>query len=487
MGGGKEIQRLWWFRTLSIINEEKPMNETQNSIMELTEYTYGTWNRQKAWSSPLLMKDAEGVYMYDDKGKSYLDFSSQLMCSNLGHKNRAIIEAIVKQAEKLPYIAPAFANEAAMAAVKALRSIMPKGLKKFFFSTSGTEANEAALKLVRQYKAPVYKIISRYHSYHGATPAGAAFTGDPRRWFAEVARCTVQGVRFAPDCYCYRCPFGMKYPDCNVQCARYLDYMIKEEGNVAAIIVEPVVGTNGRIVPPPEYFPMVRKICDENGVLLVADEVMSGWFRTGKAFAMEHWDVLPDILTTAKGSTGAYTPVGITATVSTISDFFEEEVFCHGHTYAYHPLAASAIPAAVSEYKKLMESGLPQETSKYIKKRLYELANRHKCIGDVRGIGHFWGLEIVKNRKTKEPFDVKADKFSGKVLMTGKIAADAMKHGLYMAAWYDTLVIAPPLIITEEQIDEGISILDRCLEIGDKEAVSTDVPASTSSEFTKQV
>ncbi len=321
------------------------MTDSKKNIKEFTAHTFGTWNRQKAWATPLLIKDAEGVFIYDDNGKGYIDFSSQLMCSNLGHKNKAIIEAIINQAEKLPYVAPGFANETSLEAVEALRSVMPKGLDKFFFSTSGTEANEAALKMVRQSKLPAYKVISRYHSYHGATVASAAFTGDPRRWFAEQARCTVQGVRFAPDCYCYRCPFGMEYPSCNVQCARYLDYMIKEEGNVAAIIVEPVVGTNGRLVPPPEYFPLVRKICDENDVLLVADEVMTGWFRTGSAFAMENWDVTPDILTTAKGATGAYTPAGITAATEKVADFFEQEVFCHGHTYAFHPIALCAIPA----------------------------------------------------------------------------------------------------------------------------------------------
>ncbi len=461
------------------------MSEATAKIKELTDHTYGTWNRQRAWTTPLLITDAEGVYFYDDKGKSYIDFSSQLMCSNLGHKNKAVIEAIVKQAEKMPYIAPGFANEAAMAAVDALRSVMPKGLNKFFFSTSGTEANEAALKLVRQSKTPAYKVISRYHAYHGATPSGAAFTGDSRRWYAEQARCIVPGVRFAPDNYCYRCPFDLTYPGCKVQCARYLDYMIKEEGNVAAFIVEPVVGTNGRIVPPPEYFPIVRQICDENNVLLVADEVMSGWFRTGKAFAMAHWNVVPDVLTTAKGSSAAYTPVGITVTSDKVAEYFEDEVFCHGHTYAYHPLAASAIPAAVAEYKKLFESGLPQRAAKYLQRRLYELADKHICIGDVRGIGHFWALEIVKNRKTKEPFDTKADKFSGKALMTARIAADAMPQGLYVAAWYDTLVIAPPLIITEEQIDEAVQILDKSLQVGDNEAVETDVPASRSAEYKK--
>ncbi len=459
------------------------MSNIKEKIEKITKHTYGTWSKQKAWATPKMITDAEGVYFYDDTGKRYIDFSSQLMCSNLGHKNKAVIEAIIKQAEKMPYIAPSFVTDAEIEAVDALLSIMPKGLDKFFFSTSGTEANEAALKMSRLSKMPAYKIISRYHSYHGSTPAGAAFTGDHRRIPAEQARCVIEGVRFAPDCYCYRCPFDLKYPECKVQCARYLDYMIKEEGNVAAIIVEPVVGTNGRLVPVPEYFPIVRKICDENNVLLIADEVMTGWFRTGKAFAMEHWNVMPDILTTAKGATAAYTPLGITASARSVSDFFEDSMFCHGHTYAYHALASSPIAACVNEYKKLINSGQLKRVSEYLKKKLYELADKHICIGDVRGIGHFWALEIVKNRKTKEPFNVKMDKLTGKPIMAAAIAGEAMKNGVFLHGWYDTLVIAPPLIITEQDIDEAVSVIDKALAIGDKESVSTDVAASKTSEF----
>ncbi len=407
------------------------------------------------------------------------------MCSNLGHKNKVVIDAIVKQAEKVPYVAPGFITEILIEAVEALRSVFPEKLSKFFFSTSGTAANEAAMKMLRQSKFPSYKVISRYHSYHGATAVGQSFTGDSRRWYAELARTVVDGVVFAPDNYCYRCPFGITYPECNVQCARYIDYMIKEEGNVAAIIVEPIVGTNGRMIPPPEYYPIIRQICDEHDVLFVCDEVMSGWFRTGKTFAIQHWDVLPDILTTAKGASAAYTPVAITASTKEVANFFEEELFCHGHTFAYHALAASAIPAAISEHLRLFDSGLPQKASEHIKKRLYELADKHICVGDVRGIGHFWALEIVKNRKTKEPFDTKEDKFSGKALMTAKISGDAMKNGLYISSWYDTMVITPPLIITEEEIDEAIHILDKSLEIGDKEAIETDTPASRSCEYKK--
>ncbi len=461
------------------------MTQPEEMVKNLTAHTFGTWNRQNAWKTPMLITDAEGIYFYNDKGKRYIDFSSQLICSNLGHKNPVIIEAIKKQAEKLSYIAPAFVTEAAIEAVEALNTVMPKGLNKLFFSTGGTEANEGAMKMVRQSMAPAYKVISRYKSYHGATPSGAAFTGDPRRWYSERARCTIEGVRFAPDNYCYRCPFSMTYPACNVQCARYLDYMIKEEGNVAAIIVEPVVGTNGRIVPPPEYFPLVRQICDENNVLLVADEVMSGWFRTGTPFALEHWNITPDIMTTAKGATGAYTPVGLTVASDKVADFFDEHLFCHGHTYAYHALAASAIPAAVSEYKKLFATGLPQKVSTYLEEKLYALGEKHNCVGDVRGIGHFWAMEIVKDRKTREPFNVKADKLSGKPLMTAKIAGKAMESGLFMFAWYDTLVLTPPLIITEAQVDEAIDILDKALETGDQEAADTNVPVSHSCQYRK--
>jgi len=461
------------------------MTTTEERLKALAEHTYGTWRAQKGWKKPLFIKDAEGVYMYDENDKRYLDFSSQLICSQLGHKNKVIIEAIVKQAEKMPYIAAGFVHEAMVSAVEALLTVLPTGLDKIFFSTSGTEANEAALMILRQYKAPSYKVISRYHSYHGSTVASKTLTGDPRRWYGERARFTVEGVRFAPDAYCYRCPFGLNYPDCNVQCAEYVDYMIKEEGNVAAVFIEPVVGTNGRLVPPPEYLPRLRKICDENDVLLVVDEVMTGWYRTGPAWGVQNWNVTPDILTTAKGCTNAYTPVGVTVTTRRIADYFEEETFCHGHTYADHPLALSAIAPAVAEYKKLMATGLPQRVSKYLEKRLYELEDRHECIGDARGIGHFWSLELVKNRKTKELFNTKADKFR-KVLMADRVMAEAMKLGLYIAPWYDTLAVTPPLIITEEQVDEAIEILDKALEIADQEVVHTDMPGERSAAAFKK-
>ncbi len=455
------------------------MSIPTDKVKKLIAHIYSPWGIQKKAREVKIITDAEGIFFYDDNKKRYIDFSSQLVCSNLGHKNPTIVEAIIKQAEKLQYVNPSFITEIALESIEALLSVMPKGLNRFFFSTSGTEANEAALKMTRQFKMPEYKIISRYDSYHGSTSAGAAFTGEARRFIAEKTRCATEGIVFAPDCYCYRCPFNMTYPKCNILCASYIDYIIKKEGNIAAFIAEPVVGTNGRIVPPPEYFPMIKNICDKNNILFIADEVMSGWFRTGKAFAMEHWDVIPDIITTAKGVTSAYTPVGITASSEKIFNFFETTPFSHGHTYSYHPLASAPIPAAIAEYKRLMNAGIYQKGAEYLKQKLYKLADKHESIGDVRGIGHFWALELVKNRKTKESFDENGDKIS----LTAQVAADAMNKGLFVNPWKNTLIIAPPLIITEDQIEEAIEILDKSLTIADEKTVSTGLEASKSSEF----
>jgi taurine--2-oxoglutarate transaminase len=450
------------------MREAKTRAEIEGLARLIAAHTYGTWRPQRGWQRPLFIARAEGVRFYDEQGKAYLDFSSQLMCSNLGHGNKALIRAICEQAERLPYVFPGFGCEAQARAVESLLGVMPPGLDQFFFSTSGTEANEAALKIIRQYLAPRYKIISRYRSYHGSTSGSIALTGDFRRWFAEPAN-KIPGVAFAPDPYCYRCPFGLEHPGCGLQCAEYIDYMIQEEGNVAAVFIEPVVGTNGVIVPPRGYLPRLREICDRNGVLLVVDEVMSGWLRTGEWFAINHWGVKPDILTTAKGCTGAYTPVGITATTKEIRAHFEERFFPHGHTYTMHPLAVAAIPAAIAEYKRLLASGLPQRVSKHLERGLRELMGRHKSVGDVRGLGHFWAVELVRNRETKEPFNTQADKAALRPLMTSRLAEEMLKRGVYVASWYNHFIVAPPLIITEEEVDEGLEAFDAVLEIADKE------------------
>jgi len=444
--------------------------QPEEAVDLVAKYTYGTWRHQRAWKKPLLITDAEGVYFHDAKGKRYLDFSSQLICSNLGHKNKAVIEAICEQAKKMPYLNPGFATDVRAQVSKLLIEVMPQGLEKFFYSTSGTEANEAAFKIVRMRSAPAgkYKIISRYSSYHGSTGASIAATGDPRRWPIEPTG-KVQGVVFAPDCYCYRCPFGLEYPDCGIACAEYVDYMLRNEGNVAAIVVEPVVGTNGVLVPTKEYLPRLAEIASKHDVFLIADEVMSGWGRTGDWFAVNHWNVKPDIITTAKGCTGAYVPLGITATTREIADYFEEHYFAHGHTYEAHPLMLFPVIAAIGEYRRLDLMDHAMKMGQYMQKRLNEIKDRHRSVGDVRGIGLFWAVELVKDRKTKKPFNTRTDKITGAPLIVDKVSADCMTRGVYVMGWISHLLIAPPLIIDERQIDEGIAALDESLKIPDAE------------------
>ena len=440
---------------------------SSSEIVDFTSrYTYGTWRFQKGWK-PLHVVDAEGCYFTDASGKKYLDFSSQLMCVTLGHKNPAVIKAIEEQARKLPYIAPGYATDVRAELSRMLVDILPKGLEKFFFTTSGTEANEAAFKIARMVTGKT-KIIARYRSYHGSTMGSIAATGDPRRWAMEPAG-KVQGVIFAPEVNCYDCPIHHHYPECEIACAGYVEHMIKNESDVAAVIVEPVVGTNGVLVPPKEYLPRLREICTRHDVLLIADEVMSGWGRTGRWFAVNHWDVEPDILVTAKGITTAYVPLGLCATTQKIASYFDDHYFSHGHTYEAHPLTLAPAIAAINEYKRMNLIDRARDLQTYMSNKLNALKSKHPCIGDVRGLGLFWGVEIVKNRATKKYFNTMADKTSGTPLMVDKVAAQMMKNGVFVQAWVSHFVIAPPLIITEKEIDAGVAALDEALTLADAE------------------
>jgi taurine--2-oxoglutarate transaminase len=438
---------------------------TSQEVVEITRATnYGTWRFQKNWN-PLHLVDAKDCMIVDAAGKEYLDFSSQLMCSNLGHKNPAVIASIAKQAEELAYAMPGYATTCRAELSKLLLEVLPKGLNKFFFTTSGTDANEAAFKIARMYTGKT-KIISRYRSYHGSTSGSIAATGDPRRWFMEPGG-KQAGFIFAPECNCYRCPIKHSYPGCGVACADYFEHMILNESDVAAVIVEPIVGTNGVIVPPDEYMPKLRKICDENGVLLIADEVMSGWGRSGKWFAMEHWGVEPDILTTAKGITSAYVPLGLCATTTKIAEFFNDHYFAHGHTYEAHPMTLAPAVATIHEMQRLGLVERAAELAPYVEARLQALKAKHPSVGDVRGKGLFWAVEIVKNRTTKEPFNSYRDKVSGVPMVTDKIAARCMADGVILQAWASHFTIAPPLIVTKAEIDRGIDTLDRHLAMAD--------------------
>jgi len=431
-----------------------------------SQHTYGTWRFQKGWS-PMHIVDAEGCHFTDSDGKKYLDFSAQLMCVTLGHKNQAVVEAIAEQAHRLAYVTPGFATEIRAALSKLLLEVLPKGLEKFFYTTSGTEANEAAFKIARMVTGKT-KIISRYRSYHGSTMGAIAATGDPRRWAMEPAG-KIPGVIFAPEVNCYKCPIHHTYPSCDIACADYIEHMIENESDVAAVVVEPVVGTNGVLVPPKEYMPRLRKICDANQVLLIADEVMSGWCRTGKWFAMDNWNVVPDILTTAKGITNAAIPLGLCATTGKVAAYFDDHFFSHGHTYEAHPLTLAPAIASINEMKRMNLPERATEMGAYLGQKLHELKPRHRSIGEVRGIGMFWAVDLVKDQNTKAPFNSGKDKVSGKPLLVDRVAAQMMKNGVYLQAWISHLVIAPPLIISKEEIDHGVAVLDEALSLSDQE------------------
>ncbi len=446
----------------------KSSDVTTLSVSEITaKLTYGTWRFQKNWK-PLHIVDAEGCHFTDASGKRYLDLSAQLMCVALGYKNQAVIKAIEDQARKLAYIAPGFATDVRAELSTMLLDVLPQGLEKFFFTTSGTEANEAAFKIARMYTGKT-KIIARYHSYHGSTMGSIAATSDPRRWAMEPAG-KIPGVIFAPEVNCYRCPLLHTYPDCHIACVEYIEHMIENESDVAAVLVEPIVGTNGVLIPPKEYMPRLRAICDAHGVLLIADEVMSGWGRTGKWFTVDHWNVKPDILTTAKGITTAYMPLGLCATTKEIGAFFDDHYFSHGHTYEAHPLTLAPAIAAIGEYRRLHLIERAQEMGAYLAKKLLALKEKHRSIGDVRGLGLFWAVELVKNRATKEPFNSYRDKVTGTPLLVDKVSAEMMKNGVYIQSWVSHFVIAPPLIISREEIDAGVAALDAALAIADAAA-----------------
>ncbi len=439
---------------------------TSEEVVRITKDTnYGTWRFQKGWN-PMHIVDAEGCYITDANGKKYLDFSSQLMCMNLGHKNQAVIDSIKQQAQDLAYAMPGYATTARAELSKLLLEVLPKGLNKFFFTTSGTDANEAAFKIARMYTGKT-KVIARYRSYHGSTAGAIAATGDPRRWAMEP-RGKGPGIIFGPEVHCYKCPIKHTYPECGIACVDYLEHMIRNESDVAAVLVEPIVGTNGVLVPPEEYMPKLRKVCDETGVLMIADEVMSGWGRAGEWFAMNLWGVTPDILTTAKGITSAYVPLGLCATSEKIGDFFQDHYFAHGHTYEAHPMTLGPAVATINEMKRLKLVERAKELEPFVAEKLQALKAKHKSVGDVRGKGLFWAVDLVKNQATKEPFNTYTDKVSGKPLLVDQIAAKTLADGVILQAWVSHFVIAPPLIVEKEEIERGIATLDKWLHLADE-------------------
>ncbi len=431
------------------------MNLSAEEIIALNkEYTFFSWSAQGE-VKPIPVVRGEGVYFWDAQGRRYLDLASQLVNTNIGHQHSKVVKAIQEQAAQLAFASPSMATVPRGLLGRKLAEITPGDLKKTFFTLGGAEANENAIKMARFYTGR-FKILARYRSYHGATHGALALTGDYRRLPAEPA---MPGVVHLLDPYCYRCPFGWTRQTCHRECISHVEEVIQHEGpdQIAAIILEGVTGTNGLIIPPDEYWPRMREICDKYGILLISDEVMSGWGRTGEWFAVDNWNVVPDIITTAKGITSGYVPLGAVIVREKIAKFFDDKVLYAGLTYNGHALACAAALATIEVYEEEKIFEKAKKVGKHLGRRLEELRARHPSVGDVRYIGLFSALELVKNRQTKEPMDI------------APLKNFLIANGVYVFNFKNILFVVPPLVITEEQLDEGLNLIDEGLtELMDK-------------------
>ncbi len=442
-----------------------------DEILSLShEHIFWTWSAQ-AKVSPIPVKRARGVYFWDIGGKRYLDFNSMTMCVNIGHGDERVIRAIQAQAAELAYSAPSMTNRVRALASKLIAEISPhQELTKVLFTLGGADANENAIKLARGATGR-FKILARYRSYHGSTAGAIALTGDPRRLVWEPT--VMPGVVHFLDPYRYRSTFHRTNPDISeAEFARdylnHLEEIMLYEGpeTIAAVLVESVTGTNGIIIPPDEYLPGVRALCDKYGILMIADEVMSGFGRTGKWFAVNHWDVVPDLMTMAKGLTSAYAPLGAVAMKPKVAAAFDSRAFQSGLTYTSHPIS---LAAAIANIGVLREDKLVEHAANMgpiLHKHLADLGESHRSVGEVRSIGLFGILELVRDRKTKEPMAP----WNGTSPEMVRFRRYCLEHGLYLETHWHTALIIPPLIITEAQIKEGLAILDKALEITDKAA-----------------
>ena len=370
-------------------------------IQELDkQHVLHSWSVQNQLNPPVIA-GGEGRYFWDTEGNRYLDFASQLVNVSIGYQHPKVVAAIKEQADKLTTIGPPMAHEARSELARLLAEVTPGDLTMSFFTNGGAEANENAIKLARWYTGR-HKIIARYRSYHGATGGAITLTGDPRRWPAEPG---IPGVVRMLDPYTYRCPAG--HPDPCPVCsgAPHLEEILQYEGpqNVAAVIMETIVGTNGIIVPPDGYLESIREVCDRHGILLICDEVMAGFGRTGKWFGVDHWGVVPDIMTVAKGINSGYVPLGAMIINQKLADWVQDKYFAGGLTYSGHVLACASAIASIEAFQ---EEGIVENSAalgEVLGARLGELMDKHPSIGEVRGKGLFWGIELVKDRETREP------------------------------------------------------------------------------------
>jgi taurine---2-oxoglutarate transaminase len=436
-------------------------------VEDAKRYVLYSWSVQNA-INPVAVAGAEGRHFWDYDGNRYLDFASQLVNVSIGHQHPKVVAAIKEQADRLCTIGPPMASESRSTLGRLLAEVTPGDLGMSFFTNGGAEANENAIRLARWYTGR-HKVIARYRSYHGATGGAITLTGDPRRWPAEPG---IPGVVRMLDPYTYRCPAGHPNPCPVCSGAPHLEEILQYEGpsTVAAVILETVVGTNGIIVPPDGYLQSIREVCDRHGIVLICDEVMAGFGRTGKWFACENWDVVPDILTLAKGINSGYVPLGAMVVSKPIAEWVRDKYFAGGLTYSGHPLACAAAVASIEAFREEEIVEHAAELAPAFRDHLEELQERHPAIGEARGLGCFWGIELVKNRETREmlvPFNATGDAFAP-VARLGKAALD---RGLYLMTHWNVIMICPPLTITREELDDGMAILDEALSVADEYVV----------------
>ncbi len=415
------------------------------------------WTVQEREDPVLEFDHGEGVYFYDRAGRRYLDFVSQVFHCNLGHGNRRVIEAIQRQAERACCVSPQMLTAERIALSHALAERAPGDLNHCFFVNSGSEANDQAFILARLLTGRP-KIFAKYRSYHGTTYGTLGVGGDPRRSAIEPG--PPGTVRFF-DPYCYRCDFGLKYPDCRIHCLDALERQLQLENpaTVAAIVVEPVTGAAGGFPLPDGYLPRLRQLCDKYGILLIADEVITGFGRTGAWFAVDHEGVVPDLMVLAKGLASGYVPMGAVMLREPLAQVFEKRMLPLGGTYSAHPLACAAALACLEEYE---EHGLIEHARRMgevLFERLRELAGRHPLVGDVRGKGLLACLELVRDQATHAPL-VPPNTDSPLPL---QIRRRAWEEGIHLLARGSLILLAPPLIVQLEHIDEAVTKLDRLL------------------------
>jgi taurine--2-oxoglutarate transaminase len=429
-------------------------------------HVFHSWSAQGK-IDPLPVAGAEGCEFWDYEGKRYLDFSSQLIYTNLGHQHPRVVAAIKEQADTLCVIQPSFANDKTAELARLVTELAPGDIEMVFFTNGGAEANENAIRLARAHTGR-HKVFAAYRSYHGATHGAIALTGDPRRWGSEPA---VPGVVHFCGPYTYRSSFGAR--DEAEEASRalaHLEEILMYEGpqTVAAIILETIVGTNGILVPPDGYLQGVRALCDRHGIVMILDEVMTGFGRTGTWFGCQHWDVEPDLISCAKGITSGYVPLGAVLISKKIADSFQERVYLGGLTYSGHPLACAA---GVANIQAMQDEGVVENARRIgqdvFGPGLNALMERHPSIGNVRGKGCFWGIELVKNRETREmlaPFNAAGPQLGA----VGELGQAAMGRGLSLMIHWNVVMVAPPLIVTPEEAKRGLAILDEVLEITDR-------------------